>query len=242
MRAGFRSPQQRCGTQRPATVGGHYTHLTLRVSTPHEKHWLQPNFPALLLNSSPPYQVTASGSLFRRKRFSDILSYILSYSSVNSQIWVLQARMKLISSCAFLETHNKSPFYLKRLVLTNQNQLGFQTIIAMDPQNPHKSKITMTSLFYAVSTLLWKQRILLIWMKGEKRRITRNIWGFQEVKIYPFKKTASCYICKPERHCSLGKHEDLQLHTDFPLQWVWFIASHPPFTRSTIQTIMFKLS
>lgn len=48
----------------------------------------------------------------------------------------------------------------------------------------------MMSLFYAVSTLLLKQRMLLIWGKGRggRGRITGNIWGSREVKTEPFKK------------------------------------------------------
>lgn len=113
------------------------THLTLRVSTLHKKHWLQPNFLAILPNSSPPYQVLEFRSLFIRENLSDVLPYILSYSSVNSQIRVLWAQTTLNSSCAFLENQSESPFYLKCLVLTNQNQLGFQAIVtAVDSQDP----------------------------------------------------------------------------------------------------------
>lgn len=148
VRAGFRSPQQRCGTHRPATVGGHYTHLTLRVSIPREKHWLQPNFPALLLNSSPPFLPTKWQHLDLFSGRKD--SLIVYPTSFHTPVLILRSESSrlewnLISSCAFSETHNKSPFYLKSLVLTNQNQLGFQTVIAMDSQNPHKSKMSLLS-------------------------------------------------------------------------------------------------
>lgn len=98
------------------------------------------------------------------------MSYPTSFHTLVLILTSESSRLKLnlTSSCVFVETQNKSPFYLKCLVLTNQNQLGFQTIVtAMDSQNSEKSKTTMMSLFYTVSTLLLKQKMLLIWGWGE---------------------------------------------------------------------------
>lgn len=100
-----------CDTQRLATVEGHYMYLTLRASIPHEKHWLPPSFPALLLNSPPPSQVLASGSLFTRERSTNVLSFhtpglILRSESSRYKLnlfqavpsWRLRRRVSLISS------------------------------------------------------------------------------------------------------------------------------------------------
>lgn len=40
---------------------------------------------------------------------------------------------------------------------------------------------------------------------GRKRRITRNIWGFLEVKTYPFKKYHPATFVKPERWRSMER-------------------------------------
>lgn len=99
-------------------------HLTLRISLPHENRWLPPSFPALLLNSPPLSQVLASGSLFTREGFTDVLSFhtpVLILRSESSR-----RKLNLISSCAFSETQKKSSSYLKCLVLPNQNQLVFR--------------------------------------------------------------------------------------------------------------------
>lgn len=101
------------------------------------------------------------------------MSYPTSFHTLVLILTSESSRLKLnlLQAMSSWRLRNKSPFYLKCLVLTNQNQLGFQTIVtAMDSQNSEKSKITM-SLFYAVSTLLLKQKILLIWgWWGEEKK------------------------------------------------------------------------
>lgn len=80
------------------------------------------------------------------------MSYPTSFHTLVLILTSESSRLKLnlLQAVSSWRLRNKSPFYLKCLVLTNQNQLGFQTIVtAMDSQNSEKSKITM-SLFYAV--------------------------------------------------------------------------------------------
>lgn len=134
LQAGLRSLYVMLWPQRPAATGEHHTRLTLRALTPLEKCCLHPTF-ALSSFSSSLLRVSIWISFHEVKIL--IPHCILSFFSVNSQIWIMQLKRKLISSCAFLETQNKSLFYLKCLVPTNQNQLGFQTVVtAMDARSP----------------------------------------------------------------------------------------------------------
>ena len=63
----------------------------------------------------------------------------------------------------------------------------------------------MMSFFHAVSTLHWKQRMLLTWMRREKGRITKNIWRVQELKLYPPTKYHPAALASLQ---GTGKYED----------------------------------
>ena len=109
----WRSCLQRCWRAGKPTCGaavlgdqhqlggvGHRTSLALRAPTPREKLCLHPPFMLSSL-SPPPYQEPAFWSHFTKARFSDALPRILSYSSVNSQIWVLWLKLSVFQAVPF---------------------------------------------------------------------------------------------------------------------------------------------